>query len=54
MAKMGRPVSENPKDTEVRFRLTKEENDKFENYCKLNNTTKSSVLRKFILGLIGK
>lgn len=54
MAKMGRPIVDNPKNKEVKVRLTTEEYNKLEDYCRLNKTTKSQILRKFILGLIGK
>lgn len=52
MAKMGRPKADKPKDTFLQIRITKEESEKFNEYCKKNDTTKSKVLIKFIRSLI--
>lgn len=45
MAKMGRPVVENPKSIEVKARIDEETNKKLVEYCKKNNLTRTDVVR---------
>lgn len=42
--KLGRPVSENPKNIQMRIRLTEKENIMLNECANLLNTTKSNVL----------
>lgn len=54
MAQMGRPKKEKPINDNLHIRIDKETNQKFQEYCEHNNTTKTKVLIKFIESLIGK
>lgn len=44
-AKIGRPKIENPKTIEVRARLDVETNNRLNDYCKINNLTRSEFIR---------
>ena len=48
MSPLGRPKSDNPKTIEVKARIDVQTNEKLENYCKENNTTRTDVVRKGI------
>lgn len=40
----GRPKTDNPKDVTIRCRVTKDLNNRLEEYCKEKGTTKSNVI----------
>ena len=44
-AKMGRPLSDNPRNHKMFIRLTDEENDLLEKCCKLTNKSKAELAR---------
>ncbi len=50
--KMGRPVTEIPKNNVVGCKLTDSELERLEKYCKENNITKSTALRNGIKDII--
>ena len=43
--KMGRPNSDNPKTTEVKARINKEQKNLLETYCTQKNVTKAEAVR---------
>lgn len=49
--KRGRPVSDNPKDNRLDVRVTKEELDILDDYCKRNNIKRTQGLRDGIKAL---
>ena len=51
-AKMGRPLSDNPRKHVVSCKLTEKELQRLDEYCGLNNTSKSEVLKKSIKPII--
>ena len=51
-AKMGRPLSDNPRKHVVSCKLTEKELQRLDEYCELNNTSKSEVLKKSIKPII--
>lgn len=51
-AKMGRPLSDNPRRHVVSCKLTDEELNNLEQYCKMNNISKSNVLKQSIKTII--
>lgn len=48
MAKMGRPLSDNPKSVKLTIRIENEIDKKLSDYSKKNNITKTDVIRKGI------
>lgn len=50
--KMGRPLSDNPCRNPIGCKITDEELQRLEYYCKNNNTTKSEVIKKSIAPII--
>lgn len=50
--KIGRPISDNPKTKNVTVRFTTEEAERFDEYVSRNNTTKSNLIREFVLGVL--
>ena len=50
--KMGRPLSDNPRKHVVSCKLTQEELQHLDEYCDLNNTSKSDVLKESIKPII--
>lgn len=46
--KMGRPFEENPKNTKITIRVTKDEKEKLDKYCKENNLSISEVFREYL------
>ncbi len=52
--KTGRPKSENPLTVEVKARIDEETNKKLVQYCKLNNVTRTDVVREGIKKVIEK
>lgn len=52
--KIGRPSTDNPKNKNVTVRFTEEEVDLFDDFCKKNKTTKSNLIREYVLDLIKK
>lgn len=48
MAKMGRPVSNNPKNIRITVRLDKTENDILESMCKTTKQNKSVIIQNSI------
>ena len=44
-AKMGRPVSDNPRKNPVGCKITDEALQRLDEYCKVNNVKKSDVVR---------
>lgn len=51
---MGRPISDDPKTKNVTVRFTENELKSFNMYAKQKNTTKSALIREYVLGLIKK
>ena len=51
-AKMGRPLSDNPRRHVVSCKLTETELKRLDKYCNLNNMSKSEVLKKSIRTII--
>lgn len=51
-AKMGRPLSDNPRKHVVSCKLTDIELKNLEQYCELNHITKSDVLKQSIKAII--
>lgn len=51
-AKMGRPISDNPRRHVVSCKLTEKELQRLDTYCELNNISKSEVLKKSIKPII--
>lgn len=51
-AKMGRPLSDNPRRYVVSCKLTEKEIQRLDEYCKLNNISKSEILKKSIKTII--
>lgn len=47
-AKLGRPLSDNPKNIQMRIRFSEEEMQKLEYCCKELNLNKSEIIRKGI------
>lgn len=50
----GRPKVKNPLTVEVKARISVETNNKLNEYCKKNNTTRTEVVREGIEKIIGK
>lgn len=50
--KMGRPLSDNPCRNPIGCKITDEELQRLDTYCKENNTTKSEVIKKSIAPII--
>ena len=50
----GRPKTGNAKDVVIRCRISKELNERIEQYCKENNVTKTDVMIKGIETVIKK
>lgn len=50
--KMGRPLSDNPRKHVVSCKLTENELLRLDEYCELNNTSKSEVLKESIKPII--
>ncbi|CFR10670.1 phage protein [Streptococcus agalactiae] len=48
LKKAGRPKLDNPQDKRVTFRMTAETFQKFEDYCKREEVTKSEGIRRAI------
>lgn len=46
--KAGRPKAENPQDKRVTVRMTAQTFEKFEDYCKRENVTKSEGIRRAV------
>lgn len=51
-AKMGRPLSDNPRKHVVSCKLTETELQLLDKYCELNNMSKSEVLKESIKPII--
>lgn len=51
-AKMGRPLSDNPRRYVVSCKLTEKELERLDKYCELNNVSKSEVLKQSIKPII--
>lgn len=51
-AKMGRPISDNPRKNPVGCKITDEEQKRLNDYCKKNNIKKSDVIRAAIKPII--
>ena len=51
-AKMGRPLSDNPRKHVVSCKLTNTELNNLERYCKINHMSKSDVLKQSIKTII--
>lgn len=51
-AKMGRPLSDNPRRHVVSCKLTEKELQRLDEYCNLNNISKSEVLKRSIRTII--
>ena len=51
-AKMGRPLSDNPRKHVVSCKLTEKELQRLDEYCELNNMSKSEVLKESIKPII--
>lgn len=45
LSKMGRPLSDNPRNHKLFIRLTDEENDNLEECCKITNKSKAEITR---------
>ena len=52
MAKVGRPRKEEKRDIEIRFRVTKEENERIEQLAEQMKMNKSRLIRNVVLGEI--
>ena len=50
MAKAGRPKKEDKRDIEIRFRVSKEENERIEELAKKLKMNKSRLIRNVLLG----
>lgn len=50
--KMGRPLSDNPSRNPIGCKITDEELQRLEEYCKRNNITKSEVIKESIAPII--
>ena len=44
----GRPKAENPLNVDVKVRLDKSTNEKLEEYCRINNITRTEAIRRGI------
>lgn len=53
MATVGRPKKEDKKDIEIRFRVSKEENERIEKLAEKMKMNKSRLIRNIVLGEIG-
>jgi hypothetical protein len=53
MAKVGRPKKEDKRDIEIRFRVSKEENERIEELAKKMKMNKSRLIRNVLLGDLG-
>lgn len=51
-AKMGRPLSDNPRKYVVSCKLTENELQRLDEYCEFNNMSKSEVLKESIKPII--
>ena len=51
-AKMGRPLSDNPRRHVVSCKLTEKELQRLDEYCNLNNISKSEVVKRSIRTII--
>ena len=45
-SKMGRPLSDNPRNHKLFIRLTDEENDNLEECCKITNKSTDKILER--------
>lgn len=54
MSKMGRPRLDRPLSVEVKARITQEQYQELLEYCRLNDVTKTDVVRKGIFLAMGK
>ena len=45
-AKMGRPLSDNPRNQKLFIRLTDEENDALEKCCEITSKSKAEIVRE--------
>ncbi|MBU4058445.1 hypothetical protein KKC95_02940, partial [bacterium] len=54
MAKVGRPKKEDKRDIEIRFRVSKEENERIEELAEKMQINKSRLIRNIVLGDIGE
>lgn len=50
--KMGRPLSDNPCKNPIGCKITDDELQRLNEYCKKNNTTKADVIKKSIAPII--
>lgn len=48
VAKRGRPLSDNSKDYMLRVRMNKDTLDKLDECCKIQNNTRSNIVRECI------
>lgn len=53
-AKMGRPLSGNPKCNDIKVRVDKQTHEKLLKYCEANGITKAEAIRRAILKLLEK
>lgn len=53
-SKLGRPVSSNPKNNDIKVRLDNETHNKLLEYCKKNGITKAEAIRQGIKILLEK
>lgn len=51
--KIGRPKSETAMRVNIKYRIDDETNEKLENYCEKNKTTKTFVARKALQEFLG-
>ena len=54
MATVGRPKKEDKRDIEIRFRVSKEENERIEKLAEKMKMNKSKLIRNIILGDLGE
>lgn len=54
MATVGRPKKEDKRDIEIRFRVSKEENERIEELAEKMKMNKSRMIRNILLGDIGQ
>ncbi|MCW8894249.1 MAG: hypothetical protein OQK48_03620 [Sulfurimonas sp.] len=54
MATVGRPKKEDKRDIEIRFRVSKEENERIEELAKKMKMNKSRLIRNILLGDLGE
>lgn len=52
--KMGRPLSDNPKNNDIKVRVDNETHKKLLDYCKVNNITKAEAIRNAIVEMLEK